>query len=80
MTTPGRSPVEQSPSDAPGDRSAPPSADLTREREVRELAALLAQVVELAGRSGIFPGHWEEIAELALEHPSVRAALARDGS
>jgi Ni,Fe-hydrogenase III component G len=66
-------PVEQAP--------APP-ADLVREREVRELTGLLALVVELAGRRSIFPGDWEEIAEQAMGHQSVRTAVAAetDGS
>jgi hypothetical protein len=38
---------------------------------------LLAQVVEMAGRAAIFPDHWEALAELAMEHESARAALAR---
>jgi hypothetical protein len=37
---------------------------------------LLAEVVQLAGQRAVFPGRWEELAELAMEHPSVRAALA----
>jgi hypothetical protein len=37
---------------------------------------LLAEVVELAGNPAIFPGRWEQIAEMAMEHESVRAALA----
>jgi hypothetical protein len=66
-------PVEQTPA---------PSVDLVRDREVRELAGLLAQVVELAGRRSIFPGDWQDIAEQAMGHQSVRAALAAetDGS
>jgi hypothetical protein len=40
-----------------------------------ELAALLADVVVLAGTSAVFPGRWALIAELALEHDSVRTAL-----
>lgn len=79
MTTSGRPPVEQPPSKAPGGRSAPP-ADMAREKEIRELAGLLGQVVEMSRSSAIFPGHWQEIAELALEHPSVRAALAAEGA
>lgn len=43
--------------------------------EVAALAALLAEVVEVAGNSAVFPSRWELIAELALEHDSVRAAL-----
>jgi hypothetical protein len=42
------------------------------------LAGLLAQVVEMAGRAAIFPGHWETLAEQAMEHQSVRAALAAE--
>jgi hypothetical protein len=43
--------------------------------EVTALAALLAVVVELAGQRAVFPSRWALIAELALEHDSVRAAL-----
>jgi hypothetical protein len=44
--------------------------------EVAALAGLLAQVVELAAeRPAIFPAHLETIAEQAMEHESVRAAL-----
>lgn len=53
---------------------------MAREKEIRELAGLLGQVVEMSRSSAIFPGHWQEIAELALEHPSVRAALAAEGA
>ncbi|HEX6402591.1 MAG TPA: hypothetical protein VF003_05435 [Pseudonocardiaceae bacterium] len=75
--TSGRPPVEQPPSQAPGGRSAPPDTDLAG--EVAALAELLAEAVQLAGQRAVFPGRWEQIAELAMEHPSVRAALA-DGS
>ncbi|HXT46076.1 MAG TPA: hypothetical protein VN748_18520 [Pseudonocardiaceae bacterium] len=51
----------------------PPDADPAT--EVAALAALLAEVVELAGNSAVFPSRWALIAELALEHDSVRAAL-----
>jgi hypothetical protein len=44
-------------------------------REVRELAELLAQVVQMARHAAIFPGHWAQITEQAMERPSVRAAL-----
>jgi hypothetical protein len=74
--TSGRSPVEQPPSKAPGGRPAPPD-DLAQ--EVAELAALLADVVTLAERRAMFPGRWEQIAELAMEFSSVRAALAAAG-
>jgi len=40
------------------------------------LAELLAEVVVLAGQRAVIPGGWEHIAELAMEHHSVRAALA----
>jgi hypothetical protein len=77
--TSGRSPVEQQPpSDAPGGRSAPPDADLPV--EVAELAALLAQVVELAADRAVFPSRLQVIAELATEHDSVRRALAAEGT
>lgn len=59
---------------APSGRSAPPDAELLM-REVAALAGLLAQVVELAAKAAIFPGHLETIAEQAMEHESVRAAL-----
>ncbi|MBV9059408.1 MAG: hypothetical protein JOZ09_09630 [Pseudonocardiales bacterium] len=71
---PDRSPVEQPPSKAPGDRSAPPDTDPAT--EVTALAELLAEVVVLAGQRAVYPGRWEHLAELALEHTSVRAALA----
>ena len=38
-------------------------------------AALLAEAVQLAGTSALFPSRWAQLAELALEHDSVRAAL-----
>lgn len=65
--------VERFPSDAPSGRSAPPSTDLAM--EIQTLASLLAEVVTLAAKRAIFPGQWALIAELALEHESVRAAL-----
>ncbi|HEX6405177.1 MAG TPA: hypothetical protein VF003_18790 [Pseudonocardiaceae bacterium] len=72
-TTSGRSLVE--PPQASNGRSAPnPMLDLAG--EVAELAELLADLVQLAGRRAVFPGHWEQIAEQAMEHSSVRAALA----
>lgn len=43
--------------------------------EVEELAALLADVVALAGDRAIFPGRWAVIAEMAMEHESVRRAI-----
>lgn len=74
-TTFGRLPVEQQPpSKAPGGRSVPPNADLPA--ELAELAALLAEVVELAADRAVFPSRLQLIAELALEHDSVRGALA----
>jgi hypothetical protein len=47
---------------------------------VAALAALLAEVVQPAGRAAIFPGVWEALAEQTRQHESVRAALlaARD--
>jgi len=71
--TSDRPPVEQHPSNAPDSRSAPPDVELLI-TEVA-LAGLLAQVVELADKAAIFPSHWETLAEQAMEHPSVRAAL-----
>lgn len=58
---------------APGSRSVPPDAGLAE--ELAELAALLADVVVLASDSAVFPSRWALIAELALEHDSVRTAL-----
>lgn len=72
--TPDRSPVEQPPSKAPAGRSAPADSDLAT--EVAALAELLVEVVELAEDRAVFPSRLQVIAELALEHPSVRAALA----
>jgi hypothetical protein len=77
--TSGRSPVERPLSKAPGGRSAPPDTDPAT--EVTALAELLGEVVVLAGQRAVFPGRWKYVAELAMEHPSVRAALAaKDGS
>jgi len=65
-------------SDATSGRAAPLD-DLAG--EVAALAALLAEVVHLAGRRAVFPDRWQHVAELAMEHHSVRAALAAgDGS
>jgi hypothetical protein len=72
---PNRSLVE-SPSQAPGGRAAPGDVDLAT--EVAALAALLAEVVELADNNALFPSRWTQLAELALEHGSVRAALQAD--
>lgn len=69
---------ERRPSEAPGGRSVPPD-DLAG--EVEALAALLAEVVELAGDRAVFPGRWAQVAELAMGHESVRRAmLAEEGS
>ena len=73
-TIPGRPPVEQPPSE-PADGRPAPHHDPEQEREVRELAELLAQVVQTARHAAVFPGHWAQIAEQAMERPSVRAAL-----
>lgn len=59
-----------------GGRSEPAGVDLAR--EVQALAALLAEMVELTGKRALFPGRWEHLAELAMEYPSVRAALLAD--
>lgn len=67
------SPVERSPSKAPCGRTVSPDADLAGEVA---LAALLAEIVQLAGQHAVYPGRWAHIVELALEHDSVRAALA----
>lgn len=77
--TSGRPQVEPL-SETPGGRPAPSRTDLVREREVRELAALLAHVVQLARSAAIFPGHWDTIAEQAMEHESVRAAVRAERS
>jgi hypothetical protein len=70
--TPDRPPVEQPLSQAPGGRSAPPNGLAA---EIAALAELLAETVVLARQSAVYPGQWEHIAELALEHGAVRAAL-----
>ncbi|MCA1836264.1 MAG: hypothetical protein LC721_08035 [Actinobacteria bacterium] len=69
----GRPLVEQLPPQAPGGRSAAPDAGLAT--EVAALAALLAEVVRFAGRAAIFPSEREALADLAMEHHSVRTAL-----
>jgi hypothetical protein len=66
-------PLVEPPSQAPAGRAAPGDADLAT--EVTALAALLAEAVQLAGTSALFPSRWAQLAELALEHDSVRAAL-----
>ncbi|HEX6402975.1 MAG TPA: hypothetical protein VF003_07445 [Pseudonocardiaceae bacterium] len=68
--------VERRPSNAPGGWSAPPDANLAA--EVAALADLLAEVVRLAGDSAVFPSRWAQVAEMALEHESVCAALRAD--
>lgn len=73
---PDRPLVERRPSDAPGGRSASPDTSLAT--EVTALAELLAEVVRLAGDSAVFPSRWEQVAEIALEHESVRAVLRAD--
>lgn len=54
--------------------SAPPDVELLI-TEVATLAGLLAQVVQLATQAVIFPSRWEILAEQAMEHPSVCAAV-----
>ena len=66
--------VERLPPNAPGGRPAPPDVERLV-AEVAALAALLAEVVQLAGRAAMFPGYWEALAEHAMEHDSVRTAL-----
>ena len=66
--------IEQLPSKAPDNRSAPPALELLT-TEVTALTGLLAQVVELAGKAAIFPGHWETLAKQAMEPPGVCADL-----
>lgn len=71
---PDRPPVELPPSPpTPVSQAVPPDADPAE--ELAELAALLAEVVVLAGTTAVFPSRWALIAELALEHDSVRTAL-----
>jgi hypothetical protein len=75
---PDRPPVELPPlTIAPGGQSGRPLDDLPTELET--LAALLAEVVMLAGDRAVFPSRWTQIAELALEQESVRRALRADG-
>ena len=45
-------------------------------QQIDALAALLAEVVQLAEDGAVFPGRWAHIAELAREHQVVRRALA----
>jgi len=59
-------------------RSAPRDADLAT--EIAALAALLAEVVELAADNALFPSRWALIAELALAHDSVRAVLQAENT
>jgi hypothetical protein len=73
---PDRPLVERHPSEAPGSRSARPDGGVAT--EVAALAGLLAEVVQLAGDSALFPSRWAQVAELALEHEAVRAALRAD--
>jgi hypothetical protein len=70
----GRPLVEQLPPKAPGGWPAPPDVERLVS-EVAALAELLAEVVQLAGRAAIFPGLWEALAEQAMDHESVHAAL-----
>lgn len=70
---PDRPRVEQRPSAAPHGRSVPALGDPAT--EVEALAALLADVVELAGERAVYPGRWAQLAELAVGHESVRRAL-----
>jgi len=77
LADPGRPLVEQPLpcTTVAGDRPAPP-ADLVRQRDVRELAGLLALVVQLARGPREFPGRWNQLAADAMQHPNVRTALA----
>jgi hypothetical protein len=54
--------------------SPPPDIELLI-AEMAALAGLLAQVVQLARTAAIFPSRWEALAEQAMEHPSVCAAV-----
>jgi len=65
-------------SESPGGWSAPGDADLAT--EVAAPAALLAEVVELAADSAVFPSRLRVLAELAIEHASVCRALAAQGT
>jgi hypothetical protein len=75
VPTPDRPLVKRRTSEAHGGRPAPPGGLAT---EVAALAGLLAEVVQLAGDSALFPSRWAQAAELGLEHESVRAALRAD--
>lgn len=44
-------------------------------QEIEALAALLAEVIQLAEGRALWPGRWAHIAELAREHQVVRRAL-----
>lgn len=70
---PDRPRAERRPSETPRGRSVPAPGDPAT--EVEALAALLAEVVELAGDRAVFPSRWAEVAELAMAHESVRRAL-----
>lgn len=73
---PVQPPEELALSITPGARPVPPEDPA----EVQALAALLAEMVLVAGDRAMFPSHWEHLADLALEHDSVRAALRADGT
>ncbi len=75
MTGRGSSGVRQRLSAA--DRFPAPGDPAT---EVEALAALLAEVVELAGDRAVFPGRWAQVAELAMGHESVRRAMLAEES
>lgn len=49
-------------------------------QEIEALAALLAEVVQLAEDRAVFPGRWAQIAELAREHQVVQRALLAAGN
>jgi hypothetical protein len=65
-------------SESSGGGSAPDDLDLAT--EVAALAALLAEVVELAADRAVFPSRLQVLAELATEHASVRRALTAEGT
>ena len=71
VPTPDRPLVARHTSDAPGDRPPSPGG------LAAEVAAL-AEVVQLAGDSALFPSQWAQVAELALQHVRVHAALRAD--
>ncbi len=72
-------PAESRSSDAPGStlgsQPVPPPNPGVEQETVAALAGLLAEVVELACNSAMYPGHLALIAEQAQSHACVRRAL-----